>query len=139
MIQSMMKDGKLLPSDMVVNLIQRAIEESGNSKILIDGFPRNEENRVAFEQIVWKRAPLLVSIDYFFLCLFFLLLFDVSYHCVLSFSLKLKIEPKFVLFIDCSENDMRKRLLSRNQVRLLTHILQQILFSTLKLHIYFIN
>lgn len=48
-----------------------------------------------------ERANLLVSVALFFL------LFDVSYHCVWSFPLKVKIEPKFVLFIDCSEDEMK--------------------------------
>jgi len=43
MIQNMIKEGKI---------VQRAIEENGNDKFLIDGFPRNEENRAAFEDVV---------------------------------------------------------------------------------------
>nr|CAD1827178.1 unnamed protein product [Ananas comosus var. bracteatus] len=54
--------------------------ESGNDKFLIDGFPRNEENRAAFENVT-------------------------------------KITPEFVLFFDCSEEEMEKRLLNRNQGR----------------------
>ncbi|XP_022964572.1 UMP-CMP kinase 3-like isoform X1 [Cucurbita moschata] len=49
MIRSMINEGKIVPSQVTVNLLQQAMEESGNDKFLIDGFPRNEENRAAFE------------------------------------------------------------------------------------------
>ena len=52
MIQKMIKEGKIVPSEVTVQLLQRAMEESGNDKFLIDGFPRNDENRAAFESIV---------------------------------------------------------------------------------------
>lgn len=80
MIQNMIKEGKIVPSEVTIKLLQRAMEESGNDKFLIDGFPRNEENRAAFEDVT-------------------------------------KNEPAFVLFFDCSEEEMERRLLSRNQGR----------------------
>ncbi|KAJ3672622.1 hypothetical protein LUZ60_007343 [Juncus effusus] len=80
MIENLMKEGKLAPSDLIVRLIQKAMFESRNDKFLIDGFPRNEENRLAFEEII-------------------------------------KIEPEFLLFFDCPENVLEKRLLNRNQGR----------------------
>ncbi|KAH7576144.1 hypothetical protein ACOSP7_003735 [Xanthoceras sorbifolium] len=80
MIDDMIKEGKIVPSEVTIKLLQKAIQESGNDKFLIDGFPRNEENRAAFEEVT-------------------------------------KIEPEFVLFFDCSEEEMERRLLSRNQGR----------------------
>lgn len=80
MIQNMIKEGKIVPSEVTIKLLQKAMQESGNDKFLIDGFPRNEENRAAFEAVT-------------------------------------KIEPEFVLFFDCSEEEMERRLLSRNQGR----------------------
>ncbi|XP_075644522.1 UMP-CMP kinase 3-like isoform X2 [Castanea sativa] len=80
MIQNMIKEGKIVPSEVTIKLLQRAMQENGNDKFLIDGFPRNEENRAAFEEVT-------------------------------------KIEPAFVLFFDCSEEEMERRLLSRNQGR----------------------
>ncbi|KAJ6335116.1 hypothetical protein OIU76_007570 [Salix suchowensis] len=50
------------------------------TNFLIDGFPRNEENRAAFEAVT-------------------------------------KIEPAFVLFFDCPEEEMERRILSRNEGR----------------------
>lgn len=52
MIQNMIKEGKIVPSEVTVKLLQRAITESDNDKFLIDGFPRNGENRAAFEAVV---------------------------------------------------------------------------------------
>ncbi|KAL8495760.1 hypothetical protein ACS0TY_019758 [Phlomoides rotata] len=80
MIQNMIKDGKIVPSEVTIKLLQRAIEENPNDKFLIDGFPRNEENRAAFESVTG-------------------------------------IQPEFVLFFNCSEEEMERRLLSRNQGR----------------------
>ncbi|CAA0829905.1 UMP-CMP kinase 3 [Striga hermonthica] len=80
MIQNMIKEGKIVPSEVTIKLLQRAIEENSNDKFLIDGFPRNEENRAAFESVTG-------------------------------------IEPEFVLFFDCPEEEMERRLLSRNQGR----------------------
>ncbi|KAL9255758.1 UMP-CMP kinase 3-like protein [Drosera capensis] len=80
MIQNMIKEGKIVPSEVTVKLLQRAIQDSANDKFLIDGFPRNEENRAAFESVTG-------------------------------------IEPEFVLFFDCPEEEMEKRILGRNQGR----------------------
>nr|KJB78716.1 hypothetical protein B456_013G014300 [Gossypium raimondii] len=80
MIQNMIKEGKIVPSEVTIKLLEKAMLESGNDKFLIDGFPRNEENRAAFEAVT-------------------------------------KIEPEFVLFFNCPEEEMEKRLLSRNQGR----------------------
>lgn len=80
MIQDMIKEGKIVPSEVTIKLLENAMLKNGNDKFLIDGFPRNEENRAAFEEVT-------------------------------------KIEPEFVLFFDCSEEEMERRLLSRNQGR----------------------
>ncbi|KAL5563361.1 hypothetical protein UlMin_033108 [Ulmus minor] len=80
MIQNMINEGQIVPSEVTIKLLQRAMLESGNDKFLIDGFPRNEENRAAFEAVTG-------------------------------------IVPAFVLFFDCPEAEMEKRLLSRNQGR----------------------
>ncbi|XP_057952556.1 UMP-CMP kinase-like isoform X2 [Malania oleifera] len=80
MILEIIKEGKIVPSEVTVKLIQNAMELSENFKFLIDGFPRSVENRTAFEQIIGA-------------------------------------EPNIVLFFDCPEEEMVKRVLSRNQGR----------------------
>ncbi|KVH97212.1 Adenylate kinase [Cynara cardunculus var. scolymus] len=79
MIQNMIKEGKIVPSEVTIKLLEKAISENENDKFLIDGFPRNEENRAAFESVTG-------------------------------------IVPEFVLFFDCPEEEMEKRLLGRNQI-----------------------
>ncbi|KAI3743025.1 hypothetical protein L1987_60726 [Smallanthus sonchifolius] len=83
MIETMMFEGVIVPSEVTIRLLANAIMENENDKFLIDGFPRNEENRAAFESVV-------------------------------SFT---GIVPEFVLFFDCSEEEMERRLLTRNQGR----------------------
>uniref|UniRef100_A0A0E0DVN3 UMP-CMP kinase n=1 Tax=Oryza meridionalis TaxID=40149 RepID=A0A0E0DVN3_9ORYZ len=80
MIKNLMNEGKLVSSDLIVKLLFKAMRESGNDKFLVDGFPRNEENRHAYENII-------------------------------------HIEPEFLLFIDCSKEEMERRILNRNQGR----------------------
>jgi len=48
----MIKDGKIIPSEVTVRLLLRAMENSKGEKFLIDGFPRNDENRAVFERMV---------------------------------------------------------------------------------------
>ncbi|XP_056682466.1 UMP-CMP kinase 3 isoform X2 [Spinacia oleracea] len=80
MIQEFKKEGKLVPSEVVVKLLKQAMQRSGNRKFLIDGFPRNEENRLTAEKM-------------------------------------LGIQPTIVLVFDCSEEEMIRRVMQRNQGR----------------------
>ncbi|XP_020082601.1 UMP-CMP kinase 3-like isoform X1 [Ananas comosus] len=80
MIEQFKKEGKIVSSEVTVKLLQNAMQKSTTKKFVIDGFPRNEENRAAFENIV-------------------------------------KIQPDFVLFFDCSQEELIRRLLNRNQGR----------------------
>lgn len=52
MIDSIIKEGKIVPSEITVKLLQEAMIKSENDKFLIDGFPRNQENRLSFENVV---------------------------------------------------------------------------------------
>ncbi|KAH0976859.1 hypothetical protein GBA52_026578 [Prunus armeniaca] len=79
-ILSTIREGKIVPSQVTVELIQKEMESSDNYKFLIDGFPRSEENRKAFERTIGA-------------------------------------EPDVVLFFDCPEQEMVKRVLNRNQGR----------------------
>lgn len=80
MVADMIKQGQIVPSEVTVNLLLDAMKASGKDRFLIDGFPRNKENRDA-----WERTA--------------------GYDC------------DFVLFFDCPEDVMTKRLLGRNEGR----------------------
>lgn len=58
MILELIKEGKIVPSEVTVKLIQKAITSGHNYKYLIDGFPRTEENRLAYERIVSNSCSL---------------------------------------------------------------------------------
>ncbi|XP_074562062.1 putative UMP-CMP kinase 2 [Curcuma longa] len=60
MIRSIIMEGRIVPSEITVNLLKKQIHSSGNNKVLIDGFPRNEENRIAFERIVGVEPDLVL-------------------------------------------------------------------------------
>jgi UMP-CMP kinase len=51
MVAGMIAQGQIVPSHVTISLLQRAMADSGKEKFLIDGFPRNEENRGAFENL----------------------------------------------------------------------------------------
>ncbi|KAJ6343916.1 hypothetical protein OIU76_005625 [Salix suchowensis] len=87
MIHNFKKEGKIVPSEITVKLLQQAMQQSDNKRFIIDGFPRNEENRAAFENIV--------GLESFYV----------------------KIKPEFVLFFDCPEEELTRRILNRNQGR----------------------
>ena len=52
MVKNLMHEGKLVPSELIVKLLLKAMLQSGNDKFLVDGFPRNAENRQAYESVV---------------------------------------------------------------------------------------
>ncbi|KAJ1263743.1 hypothetical protein BS78_09G209700 [Paspalum vaginatum] len=51
MIENMIKEGKIVPSEVTIKLLQEAMIKNENDKFLTDGFPRNEENRAAPENV----------------------------------------------------------------------------------------
>jgi UMP-CMP kinase len=52
MIQKMIEEGKIVPSEDNERLLQKAMDKSKSDKFLIDGFPRSDENRAVFELVV---------------------------------------------------------------------------------------
>ncbi|CAK0785639.1 hypothetical protein CVIRNUC_008850 [Coccomyxa viridis] len=80
MVAEMIAQGQIVPSRVTISLLEEAMLKGGKQQVLIDGFPRNEENRAAFEA-------------------------------------QTGIEPEFVLFFNCPEAVMEKRLLGRQEGR----------------------
>ncbi len=56
MVAEMIKQGQIVPSHVTISLLQKAMADSKQSKVLIDGFPRNDENRAAYETQVCALA-----------------------------------------------------------------------------------
>jgi UMP-CMP kinase len=83
LIKSYIKDGKIVPMEVTVQLLENAMEDAVSKdkerkgKFLIDGFPRKMDQAIKFEETV---CP-----------------------------------SKFVLFFDCPEEEMERRLLERGK------------------------
>lgn len=83
LIKSYIKDGKIVPMEVTVQLLENAMEDvvskdkEHKGKFLIDGFPRKMDQALKFEETV---CP-----------------------------------SKFVLFFDCPEEEMERRLLERGK------------------------
>jgi len=78
MITTMIKEGKIVPSEVTVGLLQAAMDKNSAKKFLIDGFPRNHENNATWVKKVES-----------------------------------KVHLAFVLMLDCPEEVMEQRLVSR--------------------------
>lgn len=56
LIQQLIRDGQIVPMEITIQLLENAmnstIEESGNRKFLIDGFPRKMDQAIGFEEAV---------------------------------------------------------------------------------------
>ena len=50
LIENCMKNGLIVPVEITIALLGKAMERSGAKKFLIDGFPRNENNMDGWER-----------------------------------------------------------------------------------------
>ena len=80
-IDNQMKEGKLISSSTLMKVLKEYILNSRNKKILVDGYPRNQDN-----VDVWEKEMK-------------------------------DIEVKGALYIEVSNEEMKKRLLGRNEGR----------------------
>mmetsp|Transcript_4175 Transcript_4175/g.9286 ORF Transcript_4175/g.9286 Transcript_4175/m.9286 type:complete len:196 (-) Transcript_4175:16-603(-) len=58
MIEGIIKEGKLVPSEITVKLLENAMRLNGweGGKFVIDGFPRNDANQKAWDEVVGDKA-----------------------------------------------------------------------------------
>ncbi|XP_075038139.1 UMP-CMP kinase [Mixophyes fleayi] len=71
LIETYIKDGKIVPVEITISLLQRAMEltmaaNADKNKFLIDGFPRNEDNLQGWDKAMTGKAE--VSFVLFFDC-----------------------------------------------------------------------
>ncbi|XP_073400473.1 UMP-CMP kinase isoform X1 [Dendrobates tinctorius] len=71
LIESYIRDGKIVPVEITISLLQRAMEQTmaaniEKNKFLIDGFPRNEDNLQGWDRTMDGKAA--VSFVLFFDC-----------------------------------------------------------------------
>ena len=50
LIESYIRNGKIVPVEITIALLKKAMEKSEKDKFLIDGFPRNEDNLKGWEK-----------------------------------------------------------------------------------------
>lgn len=80
LINHYITEGLIVPQEITITLLKNSIEENykkGNTKFLVDGFPRKMDQAITFEEII--------------------------------------VPSKFVLFFDCPEDVMLKRLMERGK------------------------
>ena len=67
LIESFIKDGKIVPVAITVSLIKKAMETTGwvGGRFLIDGFPRNAENLKGWKEGMAKQPPVELACLYF--------------------------------------------------------------------------
>ena len=58
MIKTMITEGKIVPSEVTVGLLEKAMDSSTTKKFLIDGFPRNHENNASWEAQMGEKVDL---------------------------------------------------------------------------------
>lgn len=80
LINHYITEGLIVPQEITITLLKKSIESNfnkGNTKFLVDGFPRKMDQAITFEQII--------------------------------------VPSKFVLFFDCPEDVMLRRLIERGK------------------------
>ncbi|EFA06562.1 UMP-CMP kinase-like Protein [Tribolium castaneum] len=59
LIDSCIKDGKIVPAEITCKLLERHMEESQQDRFLIDGFPRNLENREGWSRTIGDKVEVM--------------------------------------------------------------------------------
>ncbi|KPI94544.1 UMP-CMP kinase [Papilio xuthus] len=66
MIEEKIRNGEIVPVEVTCSLIHKAMQKSGKSRFLIDGFPRNKVNLDGWDRVMSDKTKLLFVL--FFEC-----------------------------------------------------------------------
>lgn len=58
LIETYIRDGKIVPVEITCNLLETAMNDSGKDKFLIDGFPRNQNNLEGWNKALSDKVQL---------------------------------------------------------------------------------
>lgn len=58
LIETYIKEGKIVPVEITCSLLERAMLQSGKLNFLIDGFPRNEDNLQGWNKVMSEKVNL---------------------------------------------------------------------------------
>lgn len=64
LIKDFIKDGKIVPVEITIRLLLKAMEKSETKKFLIDGFPRSLNNRDGWDQQVGDQAQVAFCLNF---------------------------------------------------------------------------
>lgn len=66
MIEEKIRNGEIVPVEVTCSLIHKAMQNSGKTRFLVDGFPRNKDNLDGWERVMSDKTKLLFVL--FFEC-----------------------------------------------------------------------
>ncbi|CAH0590015.1 unnamed protein product [Chrysodeixis includens] len=66
MIEQKIRNGEIVPVEVTCSLIHKAMQNSGKTRFLVDGFPRNKDNLDGWERVMSDKTKLLFVL--FFEC-----------------------------------------------------------------------
>ncbi|XP_061720792.1 UMP-CMP kinase [Cydia pomonella] len=66
MIEEKIRNGEIVPVEVTCSLLHKAMQKSGKTRFLIDGFPRNKDNLDGWERVMTDKTKLLFVL--FFEC-----------------------------------------------------------------------
>ncbi|XP_032519968.1 UMP-CMP kinase [Danaus plexippus] len=66
MIEEKIRNGEIVPVEVTCSLIDKAMQKSGKTRFLVDGFPRNKDNLDGWQRIMTDKTKLLFVL--FFEC-----------------------------------------------------------------------
>lgn len=66
MIEEKIRNGEIVPVEVTCSLLHKAMQASGKSRFLVDGFPRNKDNLDGWERVMSDKTNLLFIL--FFEC-----------------------------------------------------------------------
>ncbi|XP_063386006.1 UMP-CMP kinase [Cydia fagiglandana] len=58
MIEEKIRNGEIVPVEVTCSLIHKAMQKSGKTRFLIDGFPRNKDNLDGWERVMTDKTKL---------------------------------------------------------------------------------
>jgi UMP-CMP kinase len=64
MINTYIKEGKIVPAEVTVRLLKTAMEKSGSTKFLVDGFPRDMDNLKCWEKQMTHRFSFYADVQF---------------------------------------------------------------------------
>lgn len=66
MIEQKIRNGEIVPVEVTCSLIHKAMQNSGKTRFLVDGFPRNKDNLEGWERVMCDKTKLMFVL--FFEC-----------------------------------------------------------------------